>query len=232
MLARSSAIEATGLTLGAHGAERHASALGKAELSALEGLVAGLPADRAGLRLNGIAGLADRLGHGSVPWRLAARAIGTQARPVRAILFDKTGSTNWSLGWHQDRTIPVRARVETPGFGPWTVKAGMIHVAPPLALLERMVTLRIHLDPVGATNAPLLVAPGSHRLGRIAEPDIDGVVSQCGQAACLAERGDIWIYATTILHASEAARLPARRRVLQVDYAAEELPGCLEWLGL
>ena len=31
-----------------------------------------------------------------------------------------------------------------------------------------MVTLRVHLDPVPATNAPLLIAPGSHKLGRIA----------------------------------------------------------------
>jgi hypothetical protein len=35
-----------------------------------------------------------------------------------------------------------------------------------------------------------------------------------------------------ILHASEAARRPARRRVLQVDYAARDLPGALEWLGV
>jgi hypothetical protein len=26
--------------------------------------------------------------------------------------------------------------------------------------------------------------------------------------------------------------LPGRRRVLQVDYAAEDLPGQLEWLGI
>jgi ectoine hydroxylase-related dioxygenase (phytanoyl-CoA dioxygenase family) len=108
----------------------------------------------------------------------------------------------------------------------------MIHVAPPFALLERMVTLRIHLDPVDTGNAPLLVAPGSHRLGRVPEPDIDRVVSLCGQAACLARRGDIWIYATPILHASDAARRPARRRVLQVDYSPDELPDGLEWLSV
>jgi hypothetical protein len=34
------------------------------------------------------------------------------------------------------------------------------------------------------------------------------------------------------LHASEAAVVPSGRRVLQVDYAAEELPGGLRWLGL
>lgn len=31
--------------------------------------------------------------------------LGPEARPVRALLFDKSDSANWSLGWHQDRTI-------------------------------------------------------------------------------------------------------------------------------
>lgn len=92
--------------------------------------------------------------------------------------------------------------------------------------------MRIHLDPVGPENAPLLVAPGSHRFGRVAETDIDAVVARCGIATCLAEAGDVWLYATPILHASNAASVPKRRRVLQVDYAAEALPGGLAWLGI
>lgn len=123
-------------------------------------------------------------------------------------------------------------RVEVEGFGPWTVKDGLLHVAPPFAVLAGMVTLRVHLDPVPVTNAPLLVAPGSHHLGRVPEAEIAGAVRRCGIAACVAEAGDIWIYATPILHASEAARQPARRRVLQVDFAAGALPGGLEWAGL
>jgi hypothetical protein len=35
-----------------------------------------------------------------------------------------------------------------------------LYVAPPFEVLARMVTLRLHLDDVPATNAPLLVAPG------------------------------------------------------------------------
>jgi len=44
--------------------------------------------------------------------------------------------------------------------------------------------------------------------------------------------GDVWLYATPILHASDAAVEPLHRRVLQVDYAADWLPGGLEWLGI
>ena len=99
--------------------------------------------------------------------------LGEAARPVRAILFDKTPSTNWGLPWHQDRTIVVTRRVEVEGFGPWTVKRGLLHVAPPFDLLAGMVTLRIHLDPVPETNAPLLIAPGSHRLEQIPEGEAE-----------------------------------------------------------
>ncbi|WP_367280013.1 hypothetical protein [Sphingomonas sp. LHG3406-1] len=61
---------------------------------------------------------------------------------------------------------------------------------------------------------------------------MDRLVGQCGTLACLAEAGDLWLYATPILHASEVASTPTRRRVLQVDFAAEDLPGGLCWLGV
>lgn len=155
--------------------------------------------------------------------------IGPNARPVRALLFDKHPDSNWALGWHQDRTIEVSARIDTPGFGPWTIKAGRHHVAPPIALLEAMVTVRIHLDDVDADNAPLLVAPRSHRLGLVSERDIESVVASLGTEICLAERGHIWLYSTPILHASDTALNPRHRRVLQIDFAGAALPNGIEW---
>ncbi|MEP7007580.1 MAG: phytanoyl-CoA dioxygenase family protein [Sphingomonas bacterium] len=219
------------LTFERDGAERFPLAAPRV-LPEIETIASGLEPDRAGIRLHGIDGLSALLAPGTAVGSVAAGAIGAAARPVRAILFDKTATANWSLGWHQDRTIVVTERREMEGYGPWTVKAGLQHVVPPFELLARMVTLRIHLDPVSADNAPLLIAPGSHRAGRVEEQDIDAVVAVCGIATCLAERGDIWLYATPILHASEAAARPQRRRVLQVDYAAEDLPHGLEWLGV
>lgn len=188
--------------------------------------------DRAGVRLHGRAVLATALAIDTPVGAVAAAALGPTARPVRAILFDKTPGTNWALGWHQDRTIAVAARDDLPGWGPWTVKAGIQHVEPPFALIERMVTLRIHLDPVPTDNAPLLIAPGSHRLGRIAETDIAPTIERCGTYTCLAGRGDVWAYATAILHASAASSGHAHRRVLQVDYSSDALPTPLAWAGL
>jgi ectoine hydroxylase-related dioxygenase (phytanoyl-CoA dioxygenase family) len=164
--------------------------------------------------------------------QIPASILGAECLPVRAILFDKSADQNWSLVWHQDRTIAVKQRIDLDGFGPWSIKSGMVHVEPPFDLLVRMLTLRVHLDSVLATNAPLLVAPGSHKRGRIPTPDIPDVVRECGVISCLAEAGDIWLYATPILHASDAAVEPLHRRVLQVDYSAEQLPSGLEWLGV
>lgn len=192
----------------------------------------GVPADHAGLRLRGIPPLAVLIQSGGVIGEAAERAIGQGATPVRAVLFDKSTTTNWSLGWHQDRTICVQQRIDTPGFGPWTVKQGIQHVAPPIGLLERMVTMRVHLDDVPDENAPLLIAPGSHCLGRIPEREIPEIVQRCGTVICTAQIGDIWLYSTPILHASEAAQNPSRRRVLQVDYACTTLPNGLVWAGI
>jgi ectoine hydroxylase-related dioxygenase (phytanoyl-CoA dioxygenase family) len=119
-----------------------------------------------------------------------------------------------------------------PEFDNWTVKGGTIHVEPPFAILERMVTMRVHLDDVDAENAPLLIVPGSHRLGRLVEAQIAGIDKEGTTAACIATAGDVWVYSTPILHASEASRRPRKRRVLQIDFSADKLPGGLEWAGL
>lgn len=219
------------LRLSEHGAE-HIPGVLTGCLSDLRQALVHLPSQHAGVRIHGIRPLRPFLASNSVIGSIAANVLGPSCRAVRAILFDKTPATNWSLAWHQDRTICVQQRIEVDGFGPWTTKGGMQHVAPPFDLLTRMVTLRAHLDDVSATNAPLLVAPGSHAEGRVPVDAIEEVVKRCGTRACIAEAGDVWLYATPILHASEAASKPARRRVLQVDFAADDLPGGLEWLGV
>lgn len=220
------------LELSRDGAELAPLALDRVELAALDQVLADQPRDVAGVRLFGVDSLMSFLDAAGPIGSLAAQRLGAAARPVRAILFDKTPSANWSLAWHQDRVVAVRERKDVEGFGPWTRKHGALHVAPPFPVLSRMLTFRVHLDPVPETNAPLLVAPGSHRLGRVAEAEIPTVVRECGVAACLAEAGDVWTYATPILHASERASIANRRRVLQVDYSADNLPGGLQWLGV
>ncbi|MDJ0278370.1 phytanoyl-CoA dioxygenase family protein [Sphingomonas sp. 2R-10] len=210
------------------GAERFDRAVA-AELPALFAAVAAMPPDRAGVRIAGNAAVRSLVRPDGTIRTIASHALGTIAHPVRAVLFDKSETTNWALGWHQDRTICVRERIDVAGFGPWTTKSGLQHVEPPFDLFAGMATLRVHLDPVDADNAPLLIAPGSHRAGRVPVEAIAATVRRHGVSACLAGAGDVWLYATPILHASDAAVRPRRRRVLQIDYTARPLPGGLQW---
>jgi hypothetical protein len=59
---------------------------------------------------------------------------------------------------------------------PGPQKSGLAHVEPPFELLAGMVTVRVHLDAAPETNGPLLIAPGSHKRGRIRASDIQDVV--------------------------------------------------------
>ena len=164
--------------------------------------------------------------------RIAAGLLGGVARPVRAVLFDKTPDANWIVAWHQDRTICVRERIEVESFGPWSTKDGLLHVAPPIGVLEGMATLRVHLDDCDDDNAPLKIVLGSHRWGYVPAAEAAARAEALPPFVCHARAGDVWAYSTPILHMSERSRGSGRRRVLQIDYAAAELPGGLEWRGL
>jgi ectoine hydroxylase-related dioxygenase (phytanoyl-CoA dioxygenase family) len=214
------------------GAAHYPGALSVEHLALLADVAARVAKPGPGARIVGDPGVKALVKPGSVLHQLAASHIGAAARAVRAVFFNKTATTNWALGWHQDRTIAVRRKAVCPGYGPWSVKTGIVHVEPPFALIEGMVTLRAHLDPCGPDNAPLLIVPGSHRLGRQPSDQIAALVARHGTRACLADAGDVWLYATAIIHASNAATNPTQRRVLQVDFSAASLPAPLHWLGV
>ena len=97
---------------------------------------------------------------------------GVRAFPVRALLFDKPPEANWKVPWHQDLSIAVRHKRDITGFGPWSNKAGVLHVQPRVNVLESMLTVRIHLDDCGKQNGALRVIPGSHTRGRLTDTEI------------------------------------------------------------
>ncbi|MBI1685277.1 phytanoyl-CoA dioxygenase family protein [Caulobacter hibisci] len=212
------------------GAAHFPAVLSPEALERLRALADERTARKPGARLDaGDQGLAAQLSSEGPIGALAASLTSAGARPVRATMFDKTPDANWSVAWHQDRVLPVAERIEVQGFGPWSVKDGLLHVAPPFEILARMVTLRVHLDPVDLGNAPLKAALGSHRLGRVPADRAAEATAGHEVIVCEAKAGDVWAYSTPILHASDRADPPRRRRVLQVDYADFDLPGGLAW---
>lgn len=218
-------------SLALEGAQLFEGALTAPDLLHIEAALDGQAKNRPGVRLTGVEGLNHFLCAKGAIGSLAAHALDSDSIPVRMILFDKNAASNWSLGWHQDRTIAVKYKADVVGYGPWTMKTGIPHVAPPIEILSKMMTVRVHLDDIDESNAPLIIAPKSAQRGLVNEGDLSMVIDDCGEFTCLAHRGDIWAYQTLILHRSEAARNPRRRRVLQVDYSADVLPPPLECMA-
>jgi ectoine hydroxylase-related dioxygenase (phytanoyl-CoA dioxygenase family) len=155
--------------------------------------------------------------------------LGTDARVVRGLLFDKTPDANWKVAWHQDLSIAVRERRHVPGFGPWSKKAGIDHVQPPVEVLESMLTVRLHLDDCGPANGALRVLPGSHSQGVLAPATIERLVRDGTPISCLAPAGGAVLMRPLLLHASSTATRPAHRRVVHLEFASGPLPGGLEW---
>lgn len=166
----------------------------------------------------------------SQPVRNVVEAVlGAVAFPVRALWFDKTREANWKVPWHQDLAIAVAECREVTGFTGWSVKDGVPHVHPPGAILERMVTVRLHLDACGPDNGPLRVLPGSHRGGRLEAAEIAVWRERTDAVECVVPRGGALLMRPLLLHASSAALWPGHRRVLHLEFAAKELPGGLRW---
>lgn len=149
--------------------------------------------------------------------------------PVRSILFDKTPRENWPVTWHQDLTITVQEKIELEGYGPWSTKSGSIHTQAPEALLQKMVTIRIHLDETPASNGALRVIPQSHKKGKLESKSILSHVDD-SEVICAGDPGDVLLMSPLILHASKRADSPGKRRIIHFEYAPRDaLDERLSW---
>jgi ectoine hydroxylase-related dioxygenase (phytanoyl-CoA dioxygenase family) len=161
---------------------------------------------------------------------IAASLLGKSPRLVRALFFDKTPKRNWFVAWHQDRTVAPNRRIEAAGWGQWSWKDGVHHVQPPRAVLDRMVTIRLHLDHADEPGGCLYVIPGSHRLGILTQDEIDQTVASSTPRACIVAPGDAVIIHPLILHSSKKSRRTTHRRVVHLEYSTYELPSGVSWV--
>jgi ectoine hydroxylase-related dioxygenase (phytanoyl-CoA dioxygenase family) len=160
---------------------------------------------------------------------LVETGLGANARLVRSIYFNKSRETNWQVAWHQDLAIAVQDKVEIDGFVSWTLKEGVPHVQPPEGILDRMLTVRLHLDPADESNGALWVVPGSHRLGRVRAGDAATMAERMGKHLCAVNAGDALLFKPLLLHASRKATSPQPRRVIHLEFADIELPAPMQW---
>lgn len=172
-----------------------------------------------------------KLAKSDVVRRLVEAVLGPESFAVRGILFDKIPDANWKVPWHQDVTIAVHEKVEAVGFGPWSIKANVLHVQPPAFVLEHMISVRFHLDPCGEDNGALRVIPGSHLQGRIPAEEIARIREEVPERICAVGAGGALLMRPLLLHASSPSRVPGHRRVVHIDFAAVELPNGMRWFS-
>lgn len=173
--------------------------------------------------------LTRELGNSSACKSLVEPVLGNRARVVRGVYFDKHRDANWKVAWHQDLSIAVRERIEVEGYGPWSIKAGIHHVQPPVEVLQKMLTVRLHLDDADETNGALRVLPGSHEHGRLDAGLIEYWKQRETAVTCSVKSGGAVVMKPLLLHSSTTAATPRHRRVLHFEYAAVDLGGGLSW---
>lgn len=160
--------------------------------------------------------------------KLASTILGSDCFAVRGMFFDKAPQANWS-SFQQDLTIEVKDRKDAPGFTGWTKECGIQIVEPPTEILERMVSIRLYLDQSTKDNGPLKVFLGSHRHRRLSADQIQQITRRELSVECLAPAGAALLMKPLTLRGSSISLIPSRRRVIRLDYSAEDLPFGLEW---
>lgn len=166
---------------------------------------------------------------GSSLMSFASEGLGDRAIPFRATLFDKSPHSNWLVVWHQDTALPIRERLDANGWGPWSVKEGVLCAHAPASALEQILAIRVHLDDSTAENGPLKILPATHRLGVLSDDAIHELAERTPTTECRVGSGSLVLMKPLIVHASSKSKNDAPRRVLHIEYsAARRFPGGLE----
>jgi ectoine hydroxylase-related dioxygenase (phytanoyl-CoA dioxygenase family) len=182
------------------------------------------------------AGVRHALGHAAVAslandprlLKIARSIFGASACPFRATMFEKTTDANWLVVWHQDTALPLRRREETPGWGPWSVKEGVIYAHAPASALSQVLALRVHLDDSTSQNGPLRVLPATHTLGVLSDDAIHQLAVDVVPVECCVPRGGVVAMKPLVVHSSSKSQSGSARRVLHIEYAVQRIAGDLE----
>lgn len=159
------------------------------------------------------------LGAGGALSRALADIFGP-VKATRVVAFSKSQTSNWSVGWHRDQVVAVKARADVDGFCNWSRKSGIWHCKPPETVLAGCLFTRVFLTDVAPASGGMEFCAGSH-LEKTDTPQ-NPVFEQ-------AARGDVLVLHMNILHRSRPSTLAPPRRVLRIDFATQPLPEPLEW---
>jgi ectoine hydroxylase-related dioxygenase (phytanoyl-CoA dioxygenase family) len=184
----------------------------------------GLPRTRAGVRHAMRHPAVSNVARDPRMLLIARAALGHDAFPFRATLFDKSPTANWLVVWHQDTALPLKERRDTSGWGPWSIKDGVNYAHAPAEALSQVLALRLHLDDSSAQNGPLRVLPRTHNLGVLSDERLHDLSSKIAATDCLVPAGGVLAMRPLIVHASSKSQSDRPRRVLHIEYAATPIP--------
>jgi ectoine hydroxylase-related dioxygenase (phytanoyl-CoA dioxygenase family) len=167
----------------------------------------------------------SKIAHRNELLAIARGVLGSNALPFRATYFDKSPNSNWLVAWHQDTALPLTAKREIPGWGPWSTKDGVIYAHAPAAALEQVLALRVHLDDSTPTNGPLRVIPGTNRFGVLTDAEIQERAGNSYAVVCTVPTGGAIAMRPLLIHASSKSESELPRRVLHIEYASSRRIG-------
>jgi hypothetical protein len=170
-----------------------------------------------------------RLAQSSGVLSVARQYLEGTPKLVRAIVFDKSPERNWLVTWHQDKTVSVNRQFDGLDWGPWSLKDSVIHVQPPLTVLEHMITIRVHIDDANESNGCLKVIPESHNRGVFTQAEIHAQVSTSQAISCPVKASDAFVMRPLLLHSSSKVNGPHRRRVVHLEFSDFDLPEGVHW---
>ncbi len=148
---------------------------------------------------------------------------------VQCTSFVKTIDSNWLVSLHQDLSIPVAERIASPQWSGWSDKEGETFAQPPIAVLDQLVAVRLHLDDCNEQNGALRVVPGTHRLGRMDSTRAAHERHAHGERIVSVPTGGVMVMRPLLLHASSKISIELQRRVLHFVYGPPNLPNGARW---
>jgi ectoine hydroxylase-related dioxygenase (phytanoyl-CoA dioxygenase family) len=155
--------------------------------------------------------------------RFAERILDGPVFAFRATVFDKSPASNWLVVWHQDTALPIQERREEPGWGPWSIKEGIVYAHAPASALEQIVALRVHLDDSRPDNGPLRVLPRSHKDGVLSDDAIHQLAESNCPVECTVPSGGVLAMRPLIIHSSSKSKVAVQRRVLHIEYSRSSI---------
>jgi ectoine hydroxylase-related dioxygenase (phytanoyl-CoA dioxygenase family) len=130
---------------------------------------------------------------------------------LQCTCFDKAPGRNWTVGPHQDLSLPLPGEPSKHSRGV-SRKDGAWFVQAESNVLAQLVAVRLQLD--GVDDGALEVVAGSHKLGRLDEHGLRDLAAHRPRERVAVPRGGVLVMRPLLVHSSRKLTSGHRRRVL------------------